>query len=59
MFLDYTIARAQATGQSLALCFLDLTKAFDTVPRDKMMEVLVQHYKVHPDLVEIVRRMYI
>ena len=57
--VDYIIARAQATRQPLCLCFVDLEKAFDTVLRKRLMNVLLEHYGVSHDMVETIRRMYV
>ena len=57
--LDVLLARALQDGTGLAICFVDLEKAFDTVPRAKMISLLLHHYKVPPSLVEQIRRLYI
>ena len=56
--LDYLISRAQRTRESLSICFVDLEKAFDTVPRRLLMSVLLDEYGLSADMVETVRRMY-
>lgn len=57
--VDYIIARAQTRCQPLCLCFVDLEKAFDTVPRKHLMHILLEHYGVSKDMVETIRRMYV
>ena len=47
----------QQHKQSLCICFVDLEKAFDTVPRSRMLEVLLE-YGIDKHLVEVIRRLY-
>lgn len=37
LLVDYVIARSLDKGQPLHMCFVDLEKAFDTVPRARMI----------------------
>ena len=39
------------------MCFVDLEKVFDTVPRSRMLEVLLE-YGIDKHLVEVIRRLY-
>ena len=57
--MDYIIARAQQQKSPLAIALIDMEKAFDTVPRARLMEVLQQQYHIDPNMVEVIRRMYI
>ena len=57
--VDMLLADALQKGKGLALCFVDLEKAFDTVPRARLISTLLHHYNIHPTLVEQVRRMYV
>ena len=57
--MDYIIARAQQQKSTLAIALIDMEKAFDTVPRARLMEVLQQQYHIDPNMVEVIRRMYI
>ena len=45
-------------GRSLYTAFLDLTKAYDSVPRAKLFEVLRDYYKVDPELVRAIEALY-
>lgn len=56
--LDLAIDRARATRKELALAFIDLEKAFDRVPRDKLMHVLLYEHGLPADIVEVIRRFY-
>ena len=38
--VDYLLAHAQTWGTPLALCLVDLEKAFDTVPRQHLLDML-------------------
>ena len=58
MPVDYLISRAQRSKTPLALCFVDMEKAFDTVPRQRLMQVLLNHYGVNSTMVETIKRMY-
>ena len=42
----------------LSMCLVDLEKAFDTVNQAWLIEVLLD-YGVGPDMLEIIRRLYI
>ena len=57
--VDVLLANALWEGKGLALCFVDLEKAFDTVPRARLISILLHHYNIHPTLVEQVRHMYV
>ena len=57
--VDYAIDRAKAKRRALALAFLDLEKAFDRVPREKLITVLLDYYGLNPSIVETIRRMYL
>ena len=57
--IDFAIDRAQAKRTPLALAFLDLEKAFDRVPRDRLIATLLNHYTLNPSVVETIRRMYV
>ena len=39
--------------------FVDLEKAFDTVPRSALIELLLSHFGLSPSIVECIRRMYV
>ena len=57
LLVDYAIARAQQHKQSLCICFVDLEKAFDMVPRSRMLEVLLK-YGINKHLVKVIHRLY-
>ena len=57
--VDYLLSCALTEGTGLGLCFINLEKAFNTVPRAKLIPLLLHHYRIAPDLVEQVRRMYV
>ena len=42
--VDYLLAHAQTRGTPLALCLVNLEKAFDTVPCQHLLEVLSNDY---------------
>ena len=44
---------------SLALCFVDLQKAYDSVSRAKLWAALISELKIPPDLIKIVQNMYL
>ena len=50
--VDYLLSSALTEGTGLGLCFIDLEKAFDTLPRAKLIPLLLHHYRIAPDLVE-------
>ena len=55
MPVDYLLAQAQTCGTPLALCLLDLEKAFDTVPYHRLLEVLSNTYGVNAAMLETIR----
>ena len=54
--VDYLLARAQTRGTPLALCLVDLEKAFDTVPHQRLLDVLSKTYGVNTAMLETIRR---
>ena len=47
------------TKRWLSLCFIDLEKAYDSINREKLWDVLVACLKLPADLVQIIRNMYV
>ena len=58
LIVDFIIARANHSKESLSLCLVDLEKAFDTISRSRLMQHL-QSYGVSDDMVEIIHKLYI
>ena len=56
--VDYLVLRVHRLKTPLALCFGDMEKAFDTIPRQCLMRVLLDHYGINSDMVETIRHMY-
>ena len=56
--VNFLIARVQYNKETLSLCLVDLEKAFDTISRPRLIQVL-QSYGVSDDMAEIIRRPYI
>ena len=54
MPVDYLLARAQTRGTPLALCLVDLEKAFDTVLRQHLLDVLSNTYGVDACMLETI-----
>ena len=59
MPVDYLLARGQTCGTPLALCLVDLEKAFDMVPHHHLLEVLSTEYGVDRDMLETIRRVLV
>ena len=59
MPVDYLLARAQTRGTPLALCLVDLEKAFDTVPHQRLLDVLSNTYGVDACMLETIRRVLV
>ena len=59
MPVDYLLARAQTRGTPLALCLVDLEKAFDTVPHQHLLDVLLNTYGVNACMLETIRRVLV
>ena len=55
--LQYIVERANRTRSQLIFIALDFKKAFDSIDRSKMIEVLIR-YKVHPNMIDIIARIY-
>ena len=49
---------ARKKGGKLFTCFVDLRKAFDTVPRTKLFHCLLKNYGIGGKFVKILREMY-
>ena len=57
--VDYLLAWAQTCGMPLALCLVDLEKAFDTVPHQHLLEVLSNSYGVNAAMLETIRQVLV
>ena len=57
--VDYLLARAQTCGTPLALCLVDLEKAFDTVPHQHLLDVLSNTYGVDAAMLETIHRVLV
>ena len=53
----YLVERARRRGEELFVIALDFKKAFDSVNRIKLIETLIE-YRVHPNIVDLVARLY-
>jgi hypothetical protein len=47
------------TKRQLGLCFIDLERAYDSVNRTKLWDVLVESLHLPADLVQIIKNMYV
>ena len=59
VLVDYILARAQARKLPLVLCLVDLEKAFDTIPHNRLLHVLDTEYGVGADMLETIRHILI
>ena len=59
VLIDYILARAQTRKLPLVLCLVDLEKAFDTIPRDRLLHILDTEYGVGADMLETIRHILI
>ena len=59
MPVDYLLAWAQTRGTSLALCLVDLEKAFDTVPHQRLLDILSNTHGVDACMLETIRRVLV
>ena len=55
MPVDYLLARAQTRGIPLALCLIDLEKAFDMVPCQPLLDLLSNTYGVDACMLKTIR----
>ena len=56
---DVAIDQASCSSKhTLAMCSVDLAKAFDSVPRAKLLSVPREHCGIDYNLVEVIRSMY-
>ena len=54
MPVDYLLARAQTHSTPLALCLVDLEKAFDLVPHQHLLDVLSNTYGINACMLETI-----
>ena len=59
MPVDYLLARAQTRGTPLALCLVDLEKAFDAVPHQHLLEALSTNYGANAAMLETIHRLMV
>ena len=57
LILQYVIERATRVGSRLFIMALDFKKAFDSIDRSKLIEVLIE-YRVHPSMIDLVAKIY-
>ena len=43
----------------MALCFVDMEKAFDTVLRPRLLQVLKHTYNINDSMLEMIRHLYV
>ena len=59
--LDYTATRAYTgnnrKNKTLYYAFIDFKKAYDSINREKLIEVLIK-YKINPYIINIIIQMY-
>ena len=55
--LDYSIKESYKIRKPLFLISIDFAKAFDSVKRDKLVNVL-KKYRIHPDIIDIIVHIY-
>ena len=57
--VDYLLERAQTQGTPLALCLVDLEKAFDMVPHQHLLDVLSNTYGIDACMLETICRVLV
>ena len=59
--IDYVVNRAfkgnNRTNRTLYLAFIDLKKAYDSINREKLIEVLIR-FKINPYVIDMIIQMY-
>ena len=55
---DVALDQSSKSHSTLAIAFVDLRKAFDSVPRHLLLSVRLELYSIDPSIVESIRRMY-
>ena len=53
----YLVERARRRGEEMFVIALDFKKAFDSINRIKLIETLIE-YRVHPNIVDLIARLY-
>ena len=59
VLVDYILVRAQTRKLLLVLCLVDLEKAFDTIPCNRLSHILDTEYGVGTDMLETIRHILI
>ena len=57
LILQYVIGQANRVGSKLIVMALDFKKAFDSIDRSKLIEVL-KEYRVHPNMIDLIAKVY-
>ena len=55
--LQYTIEDSYLQGKPLYVTAIDYTKAYDSIKREKIIEIM-KKYKIHPDIIELIVKVY-
>ena len=55
--LDYCVKESYKIRKLLFLISIDFAKAFDSVKRDKLLNIL-KKYRIHPDIIDIIVHIY-
>ena len=58
MLVDLALDQSSKSSSSLAIGFVYLQKAFDSVPRAKLLQVLLEQHSIDPSTVECTTQIY-
>ena len=58
MLANLALNKSSKSRSFLTIGFIDLQKAFNSIPRAQLLQVLLDQYSINPSTFECIRKMY-